>query len=177
MNSWADQTMRTPHRARVCALVVAVLIAAHAMAAQRREIADLIVVEKKAHTLTLYSHDKPLKTYKVALGPNIIGAKQEAGDGKTPEGHYIIDFRKPDSRFHRALHVSYPNRSDVARARRRGVSPGGDIMIHGLPKGWEMVGAAHRLKDWTLGCIAVTNPEIEEIWRLVPDRTPVEIRP
>jgi murein L,D-transpeptidase YafK len=146
-------------------------------AVNRRQVADLVVVEKRAHTLKLYSKGMVLKTYKVALGPNIEGPKQQQGDGKTPEGRYTIDFRKADSRFHRALHVSYPNPSDIARARRRGVSPGGDIMIHGLPKGWELIGAAHRLKDWTLGCIAVTNAEIEEIWKIVPDRTPIEIRP
>ena len=96
---------------------------------------------------------------------------------KTPEGSYIIDSRNPHSQFHLALHISYPNDADRARARRLGVNPGGDIMIHGLPPQWAWLGAAHRKTDWTLGCIAVTNPEIEEIWALVRIGTPIEIKP
>ena len=138
---------------------------------------DRIVVEKAARTLTLFDRQRPIRTYRIALGPNPVGHKQQEGDGRTPEGKYVIDFRKPDSSFHRALHISYPNPADRRRARRRGVSPGGAIMIHGLPNGLGHIGAAHRLSDWTLGCIAVTNEEIEEIWRLVKDGTEIEIRP
>jgi murein L,D-transpeptidase YafK len=90
---------------------------------------------------------------------------------------YVIDYRNPKSQFHRALHVSYPNAADRATARKRGVRPGGLIMIHGLGKQYGWIGSAHTAKDWTLGCIAVTNYEIEEIWNLVSDGTPVEIRP
>ena len=139
--------------------------------------ADRVLVEKGARTLTLYRADRPLKTYSVALGPNAIGHKEQEGDGRTPEGQYLIDFHKRDSSFHRALHVSYPNAADRRSARRRGVSPGGDIMIHGLPNGMGSLGASHRLRDWTNGCIAVTNEEIEEIWAAVPDGTKIEIRP
>lgn len=139
-------------------------------------VADHILIEKSKRTLSLYRSGRVLRTYSVALGPNPVGHKQQQGDGRTPEGRYVIDFRKPDSRFHRALHISYPNAEDRRRAHRRGVSPGGDIMIHGLPNGSKL-GAAHRLNDWTLGCIAVTNDEMEEIWRVVPNGTSVEIRP
>lgn len=139
--------------------------------------ADLVVVEKAKRTLTLYRRSRPLKTYGVALGPNPVGHKQQEGDGRTPEGRYVIDFRNRKSAFHRALHISYPNAADSRRARARGVSPGGAIMIHGLPNGLGALGRTHRLRDWTEGCVAVTNDEIEEIWRAVPDGTPIEIRP
>ena len=140
-------------------------------------VADRVLIQKAARTLSLYRGNRRLKTYKVALGPNAQGPKQEDGDGRTPEGTYVIDARKRDSAFHRALHISYPNQEDRRRARRRGVSPGGDIMIHGLPNGMGAIGKAHLARDWTQGCIAVTNAEIEEIWRLVPNGTRVEIKP
>ena len=139
--------------------------------------ADRVVVEKGIRTLTLYRGGKLLKSYKIALGKNPVGAKQREGDGRTPEGSYVIDFRKADSKFHRALHISYPNDDDRRRARERGVKPGGAIMIHGLPNGTGAIGAAHRVRDWTDGCIAVTNEEIEEIWRVVPNGTAIVIRP
>ena len=106
-----------------------------------------------------------------------MGPKTREGDHKTPEGHYIIDTRNIKSKFHLALHVSYPNVADIARARKLGVPPGGAIMIHGLPKGFDSVSSASQAGDWTDGCIAVTNVEIEEIWRVVPNGTPIEIRP
>jgi murein L,D-transpeptidase YafK len=139
--------------------------------------ADRIVVEKSKRTLSLYRAGKLLKSYKIALGKNPVGPKQREGDSRTPEGSYVIDFRKADSKFHRALHISYPNAEDRRRARERGVQPGGAIMIHGLPNGTGAIGAAHRLRDWTDGCIAVTNEEIEEIWKVVPNGTAIVIRP
>jgi len=139
--------------------------------------ADRIVVEKSKRTLSLYRAGKLLKSYKIALGKNPVGPKQREGDSRTPEGRYVIDFRKADSKFHRALHISYPNAEERRRARERGVQPGGAIMIHGLPNGTGAIGAAHRLRDWTDGCIAVTNEEIEEIWRVVPNGTAIVIRP
>lgn len=139
--------------------------------------ADRVVVEKSARRLTLLRHGQPLKTYRVALGSSPIGHKEQEGDGRTPEGVYLIDFHKADSDFHRALHICYPSADDTRRAAALGVSPGGDIMIHGLRNGTGLIGAAHRLRDWTAGCIAVTDSEIEEIWRAVPDGTPIEIRP
>jgi murein L,D-transpeptidase YafK len=118
-----------------------------------------------------------LKTYKVALGGEPIGPKVQQGDHRTPEGTYILDRRNPNSKFYRSIHLSYPDASDRARASKRGASPGGDIFIHGLPNGFGFVGEAHRLKDWTDGCIAVTNSEMDELWRAVPDGTPIEIGP
>ncbi|HNE02778.1 MAG TPA: L,D-transpeptidase family protein [Plasticicumulans sp.] len=141
------------------------------------ESADRILIEKAARRLTLYSGERTLRSYRVSLGFAPVGPKRQEGDGKTPEGHYRIDWRNPDSRFHRSLHVSYPDAGDVARAAARGVSPGGLIMIHGLPNGFGALGDWHRTRDWTDGCIAVTNDEMDEIWALVADGTPIEIRP
>lgn len=139
--------------------------------------ADRMVVEKSARTLTLFRGPTPLKVYRVALGSAPVGPKREEGDHRTPEGSYTIDRRKADSDFHLALHISYPNEGDAAQAAARGVSAGSDIMIHGLRNGSGWIGALHRHKDWTDGCVAVTDWEIEEIWRAVPDGTAVEIRP
>ena len=138
--------------------------------------ADRVIVEKARRQLHLLASGKVLRTYRVALGRNPVGAKTQEGDGKTPEGIYVIDTRKKQSGYHRALHISYPSAADVDRAQRAGVKPGGDIMIHGIRNGLGWVGSLHRVTDWTLGCIAVTNQEIEEIWTAVPDGTPIELR-
>lgn len=140
-------------------------------------VADRVLVEKKARRLTLFRNNKPLKSYDIALGQQPDGPKRFVGDNKTPEGRYVIDTRKKNSRYHRALHISYPSPEDTAIAAKQKRSAGGDIMIHGLPNGMGSLGSLHRLRDWTAGCIAVTNTEIEELWRAIPDGTPIEIRP
>lgn len=128
-------------------------------------------------------NDQVLKRYKVALGANPIGHKTQEGDEKTPEGRYIIDWLKEDSSFYRSLHISYPNKADKSQARKRGVSAGGAIFIHGLPndvKDWsvpEWAYPAHYLYNWTDGCIAVTNKEMDEIIDLVQINTPIFIFP
>jgi murein L,D-transpeptidase YafK len=127
--------------------------------------------------LSLFRDDKRLKSYRVALGRNPVGPKEQEGDMKTPEGIYEIDSRNPQSDYHLALHVSYPSDEDMARAAARGVNAGFDIMIHGIANGRGWIGAFHRLHDWTAGCIAITDEEIEELWRVTPDGTTVEIRP
>jgi murein L,D-transpeptidase YafK len=139
--------------------------------------ADRVLVEKSARRLTLFRGGTPLKSYSVALGRSPQGPKQQEGDHRTPEGNYTIDAHKQDSAFHRALHVSYPNPDDIASAAQRGVAPGEDIMIHGMANGLGWLGAFHRAIDWTSGCVAVTDKQIEEIYRAVPDGMPVEIRP
>jgi murein L,D-transpeptidase YafK len=138
---------------------------------------DSILILKKDHVLELLSGGTVIRTYKVALGRGGLAPKVREGDGRTPEGRYIIDAKYAASHYHKALHVSYPNAEDRKRAAKLGLPPGGAIMIHGLPNGQGWVGAAHRLYDWTLGCIAVTDEEIDEIFKLVPVGTPVEIRP
>jgi murein L,D-transpeptidase YafK len=139
--------------------------------------ADRVIVLKKDRTLKLMSGDRILKTYKIALGGNPVGAKQQEGDHKTPEGTYVLDRRNPKSKFYRSIHISYPNQEDRARAEALGVSPGGDIMLHGLPNHFGWLGSIHRQRDWTDGCIAVTDQEMDEIWSAVADDTPIEIRP
>lgn len=138
---------------------------------------DKILIEKSARRLMLISQGEVLKSYKIALGGNPVGPKERQGDNKTPEGTYVIDARNRDSRFHLSLHISYPNERDKKRANELGVSPGGDIMIHGIKNGFSRVGDAHAGVDWTKGCIAVTDEEIEEIDKLAPNGTIVEIRP
>jgi tetratricopeptide (TPR) repeat protein len=138
---------------------------------------DRILIEKNARRLMLISQGEVLKSYNIALGGNPIGPKERRGDSKTPEGTYVIDGRNKDSRFHLSLHISYPNERDKNRAKELGVSPGGDIMIHGIKNGFSWVGDAHTAVDWTKGCIAVTGQEIEEISKLAPNGTIVEIRP
>jgi murein L,D-transpeptidase YafK len=113
----------------------------------------------------------------VSLGPHPIGAKWRAGDGKTPEGSYRIDYRKADSSFHRALHISYPEPKDIAMARSHGVSPGNLVMIHGIRDGLTRTGQKLLPPDWTDGCVAVKNHEIDEIWQLVPDGTQIILQP
>jgi murein L,D-transpeptidase YafK len=139
--------------------------------------ATLIVVEKSARRMTLLHNDQVIATYPVALGGAPTGPKQEEGDGRTPEGRYAIDFKNTRSHFHLALRISYPSAADRASAQSRGVAPGGDVMIHGLPNGLGWFGRLHLWRDWTDGCVAVTDRQMDEIWPLVPEGTAVEIRP
>jgi murein L,D-transpeptidase YafK len=140
-------------------------------------LADSIVIEKKAHRLTLYHMGRALRSYRVALGGQPVGDKRSRGDRRTPEGLFSVDGMNDSSDFHLALHISYPDDRHWLIADSLGVDPGGDIMIHGLPRGRGRIGAQHRLKDWTNGCIALTDEEMEQIWRIVPIGTPVEIKP
>lgn len=143
----------------------------------RKETVDRILIEKGARRLTLISQGEALKTYKIALGGNPVGPKERQGDNRTPEGIYVIEGRNPDSKYHLSLRISYPNEKDRARAKELGVPPGGDIMIHGIKNELAWVGEAHSGIDWTKGCVAVTDEEIEEIARVAPNGTVVEIRP
>lgn len=136
-----------------------------------------VLIEKKARQLMLISNGDVIKTYKIALGGNPNGPKERQGDNKTPEGTYFIESRNKDSQYRLSLRISYPNENDRKRAKELGVAPGGDIMIHGIKNGLSSVGNLHAEVDWTKGCIAVTNEEIEEIEKLVPIGTVVEIRP
>lgn len=131
---------------------------------------------KSAHTMTLYAANQPMMTYKVALGRRAGDAKQHQGDHETPEGKYMVDGRNPHSRFHLALHVSYPNSEDRVRAKALGQPTGGDIMIHGVEPKFRWLGGLQHDVDWTDGCIAVTDKEMDEIWNAVPVGTPIEIR-
>lgn len=157
----------------LCTLVAcAVLILSGAVADDGP--VDRIVVEKSQRRMELLSGDRVVRSYGVALGFAPEGDKEQEGDGRTPEGKYLIEGRNAASSFHRSLKISYPNEADRAAAAERGVSPGGDIFIHGAPNWWFLPGQPPG--DWTRGCIAVTKRQIEEIWQLVSDGTPIEIR-
>jgi murein L,D-transpeptidase YafK len=139
--------------------------------------ADSLVLTKSRRELVLYYRGDPVRTYYVALGRSPIGDKERIGDNRTPEGLFYIQGRNPNSRYHLSLRISYPDATHRARAAKLGTEPGGDIMIHGLPDEQAAFGPAHRDYDWTNGCIAVTNKEIEELWRVIRDGTPIQIKP
>ncbi|MBI1214851.1 MAG: L,D-transpeptidase family protein [Alphaproteobacteria bacterium] len=138
----------------------------------------VLVHKKDREMLLLDAKGHIVRLYKIALGWSPVGDKHSEGDGRTPEGRYRIDARNVNSKYYKSLRISYPDRADVRSARRRGVSPGGNIFIHGKPNGkswmWWKYGKG---RDWTDGCIAVTDDEINEIWNLVPDGTPIDIKP
>jgi murein L,D-transpeptidase YafK len=162
-------------RILIAAAILAFAAALHAAAADPE--IDRIIVYKQQRKLVLLSRGKEIKSYRVALGASPVGPKQREGDNRTPEGAYLIDYQNPQSRFYKSFHVSYPNAADRAAAQKLGVNPGGDIMIHGLPADYAWVGKGHVLHDWTAGCIAVTNQEMDELWRRVRIGTPIDIKP
>ncbi|MGB0960190.1 MAG: L,D-transpeptidase family protein [Halocynthiibacter sp.] len=131
-----------------------------------------IVVNKADRKMYLLHEGKVLRSYRVDLGKTPVGDKEFEGDGKTPEGTYIINRRNPNSAFYLSLGISYPNRQDIAEARALGKKPGGDIFIHGGPRPFDPKG-----KDWTWGCISVSNKEMREIYAMVKNGTPISIYP
>ena len=137
-----------------------------------------LVVRKGAREMEAYDRTgRLLKTYPISLGFNPVGHKQFEGDGKTPEGIYTINDRNPNSGYHKNLGVSYPNEADLTYAAQHGKSAGGDIKIHGLRNGVGNIGANHLRRDWTHGCIAVTNPEMDELFQYVQHQAIIEILP
>jgi murein L,D-transpeptidase YafK len=140
-------------------------------------VADRVVVRKSERKLLLFSGDSILRTYKIALGLNPVGHKERAGDFRTPEGTYQLTRRNSRSEYFLSIQVSYPSERDVKRARRNRWDPGGAIMIHGLPNQLRHAPSYYESRDWTDGCIAVTNADMLEIWLLTPENVPIEIRP
>lgn len=138
---------------------------------------DKVIVEKSQRKMTVLRQGQVVAVFPIALGRQPVGAKTCEGDMRTPEGSYRIVEHKPNSDYYRALRLSYPEQGDITRAREQGCSPGGNILIHGLENGFGYVGTAHRSVDWTRGCIAVTNQEMDRLWTLVSDGTEVEILP
>lgn len=171
----------TPPRARIGAAWLLCMAAGASMLAPARALtppamapaaqrADRIVVDKSERRMSLLREGKTIRVYRILLGDAPSGHKRQQGDERTPEGEYRISGRNPNSRFHLSLRVSYPNAADRKQAQARGVDPGGDIMIHGgSPPGYR--------RDWTDGCIALTDTQIEEVWSLVPTGTPIRIDP
>jgi murein L,D-transpeptidase YafK len=138
---------------------------------------DLIEVFKGERRMELKREGKTIRRYRVALGFSPERHKEREGDGRTPEGSYTVDARNPRSAFHLSLRVSYPDEDDKARAAALGVPPGVDIYIHGQPYGWRKFLVGHPAKDWTTGCVAVSDVEIREVWALVPTGVRVVIHP
>ena len=139
--------------------------------------ADSVLVKKHEKRLYLMKNKKPFKIYRVAFGANSKGPKRIEGDERTPEGTYILDYKNSDSDFYKSIHISYPNDQDIKRAKDMDAVPGGDIMIHGQKNGSKNFSRIHRYVNWTDGCIAVTNAEMDEIWTLVDVGTPIKIEP
>ena len=127
--------------------------------------------------MTLFRNGQGLRIYHVAIGRNLEGPKTREGDHKTPEGNYVLDSKNTRSGFHLSMHVSYPNELDRDRAAKLHAAPGGNVMVHGIKNGFGWLGRVHRVVDWTDGCIALTNPEMEQFARLVPEGTPIQIKP
>lgn len=139
--------------------------------------ADLVRVLKSERKLQLVSAGAVLHEFGIALGGNPIGHKMQEGDSKTPEGAYVLDYKKPDSAFHKAIHISYPNAGDSASAKARGVAPGGQVMIHGQKNGLGWLSFINQRFDWTSGCIALSNRDMDVLWSLVKVGTRIEILP
>lgn len=163
----------------ILAFIIVILFGCsyEAAAIPRNVVIDSIAVFKSAHKMYVYEDGRFIKAYRIALGAKPQGRKVCRGDCKTPEGLYYIEDKNPESDYYKNLGISYPNEHDKARAKRLGRSPGGDIKIHGLPNGQGNIGRAHTLYDWTEGCIAVTNDEIDELFNHVEVGTPIYINP
>lgn len=144
---------------------------------QSERLVDKVVVKKSENKMMLIKKGKPIRTYNIALGGNPVGHKVQEGDQRTPEGVYTLNYKNTKSKFYKSINIDYPNEWDIARAKRRGVDPGDDIVIHGLPNELGNHLGPIQPKNWTEGCIAVRNHEMDEIWQLVELDTPIEIRP
>jgi murein L,D-transpeptidase YafK len=136
---------------------------------------DKVLVIKSKREMYLLKNGEIIRTYKIALGDHPEGHKLREGDEKTPEGNYLLDWRNSKSVCYKSIHISYPDKTDIETAKKSGVSAGGDIMIHGLHPSNQYLGDLHIATDWTNGCIAVTNEEMDEIWSCVRYGTPIEI--
>lgn len=139
--------------------------------------ADLVIVEKGERKLHLMQNGTIFKTFRIALGIMPVGDKEKEGDFKTPEGRYLLDRKNPDSDYFLSIRISYPDRQDRREAADQGVDPGGAIMIHGQPNVPTRSEAYYRTRDWTNGCIAVSNSDMIDIWLMTGENTPIEIRP
>ena len=164
-------------RARAVRAVTFALVLLFAASASGADKADHVLVVKSESRLYLMRGEKVLAVYPVTFGAQPKGHKQQQGDERTPEGRYLLDSKNANSKFYKAIHISYPSAQDRENARKRGVSPGGDIMIHGQPNGWGWLGPALQKFSWTDGCIALRDKDMDEVWAAVDAGTPIEIRP
>lgn len=161
---------------KIFSILTILLLSACAPPVPERNV-DLVVVEKSKNQMHLMKKGKAVRTYHVALGGNPVGHKVQEGDMRTPEGRYLLNFKNTKSKFYKSINIDYPNDRDIARARARGVDPGDDIVLHGFPNELGNVRGPVEPLNWTEGCIAVRNDEMDEIWELVALDTPIEIRP
>jgi len=163
--------------ARVSARAAADASASDTSAVPPQLLADRVVVRKSERHMYLMHGETVLRSYRVALGLNPVGPKEQEGDSRTPEGHYMLTRRNPRSEYFLSIQVSYPNDRDMLRARRNRLTPGGSIMIHGLPNELRREPTYYEKRDWTDGCIAVSDSDMLEIWLMTPPDTPIDILP
>lgn len=169
--------MPKQRRSVVLPVALAVALISCLSSAAAVEKADLVRVKKSESKLYLVRAGVPYATFHVVFGKNPQGHKQQEGDERTPEGRYVLDYKKDDSAFYKSIHISYPNAKDIAQAQQRGVSPGGAVMIHGQKNGLGWLAPVAQLVNWTDGCIALTNEEMQAVWEAVDAGTPIEIEP
>ena len=149
----------------------------YAGAVHSEQTADMVLVEKSKSRLYLMREGKAFASFQVAFGSNPRGHKQQQGDGKTPEGRYMLDYKNAGSAYYKSIHISYPSAKDREEARKRGVDPGGQIMIHGQKNGYGRLSILVQRFNWTNGCIALSDRDMETVWKAVKPGTPIEIKP
>lgn len=175
MDSEAPARARSMLRLMLLGLFLACLTGGVATAAPLS--ADYVVVKKSARKIMLFNDGRLVADFPIALGDNPIGHKEQRGDERTPEGRYRLTWKNPESKFYRSIHITYPNKVDREKAHALGVSPGGDIKIHGLPNKQAYPSDLYMEMNWTDGCIAVLNEDMDKIWSMVRFNTPIEILP
>ena len=162
-------------KATLCTILMLLLGSISSSAAERK--VNKVMIVKSQNKMVLLSGSKKIKEYHVVFGANPNGHKQQEGDEKTPEGDYILDYKKSDSSYYKAIHISYPNKMDILTARNQGVNPGGMIMIHGQKNGLGWLAPFTQNFNWTDGCVALTNSDMEEVWQLIKKGTKIVILP
>lgn len=168
-------TERTNSIYAILLAALTALIAPHAAIAE--ELADFVLVVKSERRLYLMRDDEVIDSFRVTFGSDPKGHKQREGDGRTPEGRYVLDWKHADSDFHKAIHISYPNTADKVNAAATGVLPGGAIMLHGQKNGYGWLSPIARYVNWTDGCIALSNSDMDIVWKKIQPKIPIEIRP
>jgi murein L,D-transpeptidase YafK len=163
--------------APVWRVIVSLLILIAPISVSAKETADLVRVFKSERKIQLIAKGQVIREFPIALGGKPVGHKRQSGDQHTPEGEYILDYKKSDSAFHKAIHISYPNPTDIENARKAGILPGGQIMIHGQKNGFGWLAFLTQRFDWTNGCVALSNKDMDEVWNLVDVKTPIELLP
>ena len=166
-----------PMKVIVKIIAAAFVFLLYAGAAYSEQAADMVIVEKSESRLYLMRAGEAIASFHVVFGSNPKGHKQQQGDERTPEGQYVLGYKNAGSAFYKSIHISYPNAKDREEARKRGVRPGGDIMIHGQKNGYGQFAIIAQRFNWTNGCIALSDRDMDLVWNAVKPGTPIEIRP